>query len=194
MEGRRKGRYVRESSWLPARSVAMLAVRSYETGSPLALSDVLAADRVTPRDSNFTRWSDFLIRPNAGRFAPGAPVALLWEIYNLPRDSLGGAQYSVDLAVTVDAIERHGWGASVIGGLGDAMGLSALGDEKVEMSYERQVDVGPDGTQVEYLTVDLQDAPDGTYTITVQITEHVTGQTASRSRVITVGSGPVRRK
>ncbi len=177
-----------------ARSAAMLRVRSYETGGALALSDVLAADRVAPRDSNFTRWSDFLIGPNAGRFEPESPLALLWEIYNLPKDSLGTTQYTVNLAVTVDAIERHGWAARVIGGIGDAMGLSALGDDKVEISYERQVETGPDGTQVEYLTVDLRDAPEGTYTITVQITEHVTGQTASRTRVITIGSGPTTRQ
>jgi len=37
---------------------------------PLALSDVLAADRVEPRDSLARRWRDFFLEPNGGRFLP----------------------------------------------------------------------------------------------------------------------------
>jgi GWxTD domain-containing protein len=176
-----------------ARGMAPLAVRPYPTG-PLDLSDVLAAARLEPRDSLARRWRDFFIEPNGGRFLPGDSLALLWEIYDLTTDSTGVAHYDVQLRITVDAIERRSFVAEIIGGLGDAMGLTARGDDRVSLDYDRRVTVGPDGAVAEFLTVELRDAPEGRYTVGVTVRDRVTGATASRERVVTVSRDPPARR
>jgi GWxTD domain-containing protein len=175
-----------------ARSTSALAVRAYGTDS-LTLSDVLVADRVAPRDSNFTRWTDFLLSPSAGRFAPNDPVGLLWEIYNLTPDSLGIARYTVEVRFTVLNVERRGFAARILGGLGDAVGLSARGDEQVALAYDREAAVPAGGRQVEYLVVDLDDAPLADYGISVRVVDRGTGRTVETLRRIKVTNTPLAR-
>ncbi|HEX9727149.1 MAG TPA: hypothetical protein VGA37_01430 [Gemmatimonadales bacterium] len=80
---------------------------------------------------------------------------------------------------------------SLTGGIGDATGLSALGDDRVELQYDRDVAVEPAGVSVEYLSIDLRDAPEGEYGITVIITDLVSGQSSTRERTITVSKTPL---
>ncbi len=173
-----------------ARSSAGLHVRSFGSDS-LQLSDVVAAERIVPRDSTPGRWTDFLIDPSAGRLQPGVPVSLLWEIYNLDVDSAGLVRYQVDIRFTVQEIERHGFVARVLGGIGDATGLSAKGDDQVTISFTRQREAPPDRRAVEFLDVDLQNAPEATYLVTVTITDTHTGRTTSTERWFTVTETPL---
>ena len=175
-----------------ARSTSALAVRAYGTDS-LTLSDVLVADRVAPRDSTFTRWTDFFLSPSAGRFAPTDPVGLLWEIYNLTPDTAGIARYTVEVRFTVLSVERRGFAARIFGGLGDAMGLSARGDDQVALAYDREAAVEPGGRQVEYLMVDLEDAPLADYGISVRVVDRVTRRSTEVLRRITVTNTPLPR-
>jgi hypothetical protein len=168
-----------------ARSTSLLALRRYGPDT-LMLSDVVVANRLAPRDSAFTRWTDFFIEPSVGRFAPNAPVALLWEIYNLVPDSAGRARYSVELHITVRDVERRGFAARILGGLGDAVGLSARGDDEVSLVYDRAVTTEPGGRQVEYLTVDLESAPVATYVITLRVTDKLTQRVVEGRRQIAV--------
>jgi GWxTD domain-containing protein len=172
-----------------ARGMEALEVRSYRPG-PLDVSDILVAGRVAPRDSAPARWTDFLIEPNGGRFLPGDSVAILWENYNLQRDSTGAAHIAVDLRFTVDAIERHSLFAQVVGGVADAVGLSAKGDDQAVISYERSATVPPTGILPEYLTVDLRDAPEGRYTVALTVTDLLAGTTATRERTLLVSREP----
>jgi hypothetical protein len=173
-----------------ARSTSVLRVRPYGTDS-LTLSDVLVAERVAPRDSSPTRWTDFFLVPSAGRFTPSAPVGLLWEIYNLQPDSLGVARYSVEVRISVQAVERRGIGARILGGLGDAMGLSAKGEDAVGLTYDRDVTAEPAGRQVEYLMVELEDAPMAEYAIAIRVTDRVRNVTAEALRRIVVTDTPL---
>jgi len=190
-----KGSYLlRAEAFVPplergARGMETVDVRTYPTG-PLDLSDILVAGRVAPRDSAPARWSDFLIEPNGGRFRPGDSVALLWENYDLQRDSTGSAHYTVDLRFTVEAIARRSLFAQVVGGVADAMGLSAVGDDQVSIRYERSAAVPETGILPEYLTVDLHDAPEGRYTIAVTVTDLLAGTTMTRARTLLVNRDP----
>jgi len=176
-----------------ARGMEALAVRAYPTG-PLALSDVLVASRLQPRDSLARRWRDFFIEPNGGRFLPGDSLALLWEIYDPATDTNGVAHVDVQLRITVDAIERRNFAAQIVGGLGDVMGLSAEGDDRVSLDYDRRVTVGPDGAVAEFVTVELRDAPEGRYTVGVTVRDRATGAVATRERVILVSRDPPARR
>jgi GWxTD domain-containing protein len=175
-----------------ARSTEMLDVRRFDT-SRLMLSDVLLAERVAPQDSNYARWSDFFIEPSAGRLGPNDSLGLLWEIYNLRPDSAGVAHYSVELRVTVESIERPSTLAHIFGSIADAMGITPLGDDRVSMSYSQNADAEPGGTVVEYLVIDLRDAPKGTYTIEVIISDEISGQWTAGQRTLTVTDTPLTR-
>jgi hypothetical protein len=125
-----------------------------------------------------------------GRFVPDAPVGLLWEIYNLTPDSTGTARYTVDVRITVQNIERTGFAARILGGIGDAMGLTARGDEAVALTYDRSATVRPGGTQVEYLSVQLEDAPKAEYAISLTVTDRISGATREALRRIVVTETP----
>jgi GWxTD domain-containing protein len=172
-----------------ARGVAPFAVRSY-WGSWLMLSDILVAGRVAPRDSTASRWSDYLIEPNGGWFTPGQQVGLLWEIYNLVPDDAGQVAYSVDLRFTVEALTRRSTFAQVVGGIADAVGLTAEGDDRIALHYTHTTDATPNYVNVEYLMVDLKDSPEGTYTIEVEVRDLRTGGRAVERRVIHVDRAP----
>jgi hypothetical protein len=172
-----------------ARGVAPFAVRSY-WGSWLMLSDILVAGRVAPRDSTASRWSDYLIDPNAGWFTPGQQVGLLWEIYNLVPDAAEQVSYTVDLRFTVEALTRRSTFAQVVGGIADAVGLTAKGDDRIALHYSHTTDATASHVNVEYLMVDLKDSPEGTYTIEVEVTDLRTGGAAIRQQVIHVDRSP----
>lgn len=172
-----------------ARSVRPLAVRSF-LGSELMLSDLLVAGSVAPRDSTAARWSDYLIEPNGGWFTPGHTVGLLWEIYNLAPDDAGEVAYGVDLRFTVATLTRRSTVAQIIGGLGDAMGLSAKGDDRIALHYTRTVDATRARVNVEYLTVELKDAPEGSYTVEVEVTDLRTGRSVAGQKVILIDRAP----
>jgi GWxTD domain-containing protein len=176
-----------------ARGMEPVAVRAYPQG-PLALSDVLTATRLQPRDSLARRWRDFLIEPNGGRFLPGDSLALLWEVYDLVPDAGGLAHFDVELRITVEAIERRSFLAQIVGGLGDAMGMTAEGDDRVALTYARQAAVGADGAVAEFVTVELRDAPEGRYTVGITVRDRATGAVASRERSITVSRDPPARR
>lgn len=172
-----------------ARSTSALLIRPYGTDS-LMLSDVVVGERVSPRDSNYTRWRDFLLAPSAGRFTPDAPVGLLWEVYNLTPDTTGTARYTVELRITVRNVERTSFVARILGGIGDAMGLSARGDDAVALAYDREAAARPGGIQVEYLSVELEGAPNAEYAVSLTVTDRVSGATREALRRIVVSDTP----
>ena len=173
-----------------ARSTSDLLIRAYGTDS-LAMSDLLVAHRVAPRDSTFKRWTDFFINPSVGRFVPNDSVGLLWEIYNLQPDSSGVAHYTVNVRITIHSLERKSFAARIFGGLGDAVGLSAKGDDEIALTYDRNVAATPGGRQVEYMMVRLQDAPLAEYAVTLQVTDHTTQRSVQTIRKIVVASTPL---
>jgi len=164
-----------------ARSTTPIRIDPFPTDS-LRLSTVIVAERVAPRDSTPARWSDFFLEPSIGHFYPGEPVALLWEMYNLEPDSLGVARYRVDLEISVKDLERGSVAGRIIGGILDAVGLSARGDDQVALSYEAEAPVRRRGEKPEYLTVDLGNATPATYAIILTITDLVSGQSVTQRR------------
>jgi hypothetical protein len=136
------------------------------------------------------RWTDYLIQPNGGRFLPGSTVGFLWEIYNLTADSSGMARYDVELRITVEAIERRSLFAQIVGGVADATGLSAVGDDRVSLNWSRSAAVGPEGVVTEHVEVELRDAPEGRYTVSVTVGDRGTGAVAVSERMLLVLRDP----
>lgn len=171
-----------------ARSITALNVRGFG-GGPLNLSDVVVADRVQPRMENPQRWTDFLIDPSVGRFSRGAPLSILWESYNLRPDSMGFAHYRIDVTITAREVRRANLAARIIGGIRDAVGLSALGDS-ISLSFEREANVRGRLAMPEYLDVVLGDAPGGFYDLALTVTDRQSGESVTRRRQFVITENP----
>jgi GWxTD domain-containing protein len=169
-----------------ARGANRLEVEDFGR-SALMLSDVVMADRVAPRVEVPTRYTDFLIDPNpAMRYTPGSEVHLLWELYNLQPDSLGNVWYDAEIMFRVQSLERGGLVARVVGGMLDAIGATAKGDDQVAIRYEVREALGNRDRLPGWISVDLEDAPNGAYVLELIITDRLSGQSAVRRRTFTV--------
>ena len=169
-----------------ARGADRLLVDAFDRPT-LMLSDVIMADRVAPRTDAPIGRADFLVDPNpAMQYAPGGNVALLWEMYNLTPDSLGTVWYEAEVILRVKSIERHGVTARIVGGVLDAVGTTAVGDDQVSVRYEIRETLGERDRLPGWVALDLEDAPRGTYVLELVITDRNSGQSGIRRRVFTV--------
>ena len=156
-----------------------------DTTSGFGTSDLLVAARVLPRETTTgARWSDFNVAPSVGRFRQGAQIALLWETYALAERD-GAARYRV--SVTLEKLRREGalgMAARVISGAGEIAGRTARGRGKLSIAYDRTV--APLPVSVDYLTLEMGEAPPGRYRLTLEVTDQVAKRTARRARTIVI--------
>lgn len=171
-----------------ARGLASLVVAPFPEGE-YRLSDVLVARNIslkTGADKPRSR-DDLLIMP-AGRltFSPGDTLYLYWETYGLTTDSNGVARARIDLALRVEELHREGGLEIFVGGIRDAIGLSAKGDDRVSLSYDRTVSADALDRAPDYLALGLGSAPAGTYTLDITVTDLASNRTATSQRVLQV--------
>jgi hypothetical protein len=101
-------------------------------------------------------------------------------------DSTGVGRARIDLALRVDQIQRNSGIEVFLGSLGDAIGLTAKGDDRVSLSYERVVNAGAMERAPDYLALGLGTAPAGTYTLEITVTDLVSNVSATQQRVLQV--------
>jgi sulfite exporter TauE/SafE len=119
------------------------------------------------------------------RFAAHDTVALYWETYNAGVVAGDAARLRVRVTVRILSIDRgRSFSARVIGGIADAVGLSAVGDEQVSLTYERQVAAG--AMVPHQLALGLGDAPAGRYALTLEVTDLSSGRATRTERTITL--------
>jgi hypothetical protein len=83
--------------------------------------------------------------------------------------------------------------AQIIGGVGDALGLTAVYDDRVSLGYQQARPATAGGARAEHLMIDLRDAPRGRYLAELIVRDLLTGREATASRTFTIGLDPVRR-
>jgi hypothetical protein len=163
------------------------AASRLDIGSPsgFGMSDVIVADQVTPiPGTEGTRWSDFAIDPNIGRVKRGEPVALLWETYALGVQQARN-RYRVAITLTrATPTGLAGFVARVVGGVKSAIGLSSRGQDRVSLVYPRETPARP--VDVDYITLDLGDAPPGEYALAIEVTDLVNHARTMRQSTITI--------
>jgi hypothetical protein len=72
----------------------------------------------------------------------------------------------------------------VVGGAASAVGRNARGNGRVRLTYDRQAPAAP--VAVEYLTLDLGQAPAGRYRLAVEVTDLVSVKRTVRESAITI--------
>lgn len=149
------------------------------------LSDLLIAASVAPRAGVAPeRWTDFDITPNFGHVQRGKPFSLLWETYGLAPQN-GSDAYTV--SIVVSRAKSTGLGALVariVGGVAGAIGLSRSGADSVSLSFPRQIPARD--AAVDYVTLDMANAPAGTYHLEVTVSDDHTGRRVTGRSTITV--------
>lgn len=186
--------YYRVEAWQPqalrgARGLVQpaAAANTAMTLRGFGLSDVLVAERVAPRASvgADTRWTDFNIVPNAARLRRGQPYALLWEVYDAAA-SEGQLRYNVAVTLRkVGAAPTRSFLTQVLSGTGAPSGLKSRDNRgEVRLAYDRVAEAA--AVSVNYLVLELGDAPAGEYALDVAVTDQVTKKTAASSVAITV--------
>lgn len=200
-----------ETAGKAARAIAALRAEPARGAGTraLATSDLLVADRVVPRDSaSATRWTDLRLVPNVGTLRLGQPFGIAWETYDLAaRD--GQARYEVTLELVLVEIDRSflpradmtqaelasarvkHLAARVLGGIGDVVGTTAEGDARIALRYTRaRGGAGAGGATLpvalDWLSLELGDAPRGRYELTVTVRDLATGERRTTSLAVRV--------
>jgi GWxTD domain-containing protein len=172
-----------------ARGLSALPVSPFPIGS-LSTSDILVARtlRLKPGISTPRTRDDLVLRPNASmEFARGDTLFLYWENYGVKSDSARNSRIRVDLALRVAELQRApGLSARVLGGIADAIGTSAKGDDRVALRYERTVAIDASDRVVNYLALDLGNAPFATFDLELTVTDLVSGQKSVQHRTVTI--------
>ncbi len=141
------------------------------TNVGFGMSDVLLGDKPELRQGVAlpSRWRDIAMTPNVGSLARGRSLGLLWEMYDLvPRD--GMTKYRV--AITVERADRDGvtgFAVRVLDNLGRAVGRAQQSRDRFTISFDRQGSATP--VLVEYLSLDMTQAPSGGYRLRVEVTD-----------------------
>ena len=76
------------------------------------------------------------------------------------------------------------------GGVADAMGVTAEGDDWVTLSYQNQTPFGGRDRVPEYLSIDLGSAPEGTYAVVLRVRDLVSGEERSEETSVRVHREP----
>ena len=177
-----------QASGRSARGFAVLAAESFPAGE-LRASDLLVARHISPRAGVTVRGlGDFLVTPTASlAFTAGDSIFLYWEMYGLAADAQHNARMRVELSIRLTEVNRgRQFTARILGGLFDAVGVSEKGDDRVSLRFERTLALDSSDRVPNYLALGLGDAPAGTYTVELTVTDLVSGRTATRERTITV--------
>jgi hypothetical protein len=142
------------------------------------ISDVLVASRAEPRQGVAARWRDVDFEPVVRSLPRASPLALLWENYEFgARD--GMATYEVSIDIRRERSLAGAIATRIAGGLASAARIERISDDQVSMRVDRSV---PHSTAfVDYITIELGETPAGSYELTLQITDKVTGQSRSRT-------------
>ncbi|HKS06604.1 MAG TPA: GWxTD domain-containing protein [Gemmatimonadaceae bacterium] len=146
------------------------------------ISDLLLASSVeAPRIPR--RWDDLAIHAIGGTVASKSSVVMLWENYDFGNDN-GTTKYEIKLTIryrspnTIDRIR-----ASIVAAMAVTLGREEF-EGRVIHRFERQMAHAP--ITVDQLTVNLNESNPGEYFLTLEITDRVSGQVATRERRIVI--------
>ena len=176
------------ASMASARASGSLSILSFPVGS-LSLSDVLiGTDLVNPGEQRRRDELNMRVIPESA-LEPGQSMGLYWETYGARPSADGSIHLRTEISMTVLEIDRppvlH---LRAIGAIADAVGLSALGDKKVTVGYDRTVPAptGADDRILNSINLQIESLPAGQYLLEVKMTDKESGQTAKTTHAVRI--------
>jgi hypothetical protein len=146
------------------------------------MSDIVVAASASDSRTPGARWRDLSIVPSVGAVAKGTSVTLVWENYELGSRS-GTAQYDVVVSIIQQKTTAGKIVAAISGALASVARIETR-DDRAVIQYERTGAAAP--VIPEVMTIELGATPGGTYTITVDVVDKVTGKTHSRTATLLI--------
>lgn len=151
------------------------------------ISDVLLAD--SARETSVARrWTDLDVVPIFDGRATLGELSLVWENYDFANAG-GLARYQV--AIHLERADQRAPGvagriaAQIVGGVANLIGIQRR-DEPNRVVFEFEREVAHRSTLLDHVTLSLGDTEPGPYTLTVVVTDRVSGRVASRSLPISI--------
>jgi GWxTD domain-containing protein len=146
------------------------------------ISDLLLSTSAEPRTGVEKRWTDLAITPAVGALHQNGQLALVWENYEFGQRD-GSAKYQVVITLKRERTLTGQIAANVVGALA---GIARVdhGSDHVGVTFDRTPSYSP--AFVDHLTMSLGETPAGTYTLTLQITDQVTGKVVARTKTIRI--------
>lgn len=140
----------------------------------LALSSLLPAYEIRPalaiRPSRFDRGGLHLSPNPLGRYQPGQPIAVYFEIYGLTEGAGGQTHYRLDYTLKPREPRRK------------FLGLFGRGDRPtLTLRTERE---GREADPAEHAEIDVSEVDPGDYTLTVRVTDLHSGVTREQSAAV----------
>lgn len=127
------------------------------------------------------RWSDYEIVPAAGPVPRGSEISLLWENYDFGASDDHLTKYGVSVTITAERPLPERITARIVGSINGLVGRSDYVDG-VRFRFDRTQTAAP--IVVDLVTIALDKSPPGTYVVTLELTDQVTGKSTERSRRI----------
>ena len=148
------------------------------SGSDLMVSNILPAALITQVDQGRTGTfirNDLEVLPLPGRVLQAdQPLFIYYEIYNLTKDQYGGTDYEIAYSVA-EAPQNQALATRLFQGLA---GLVGAGRKRAVITSS--VSGGGISNDVHtYLEIDISDLPPMTYEVTLNVTDTLTGKSAT---------------
>jgi hypothetical protein len=146
------------------------------------MSDMVLATSAQSSRSAPSSWRDFTIAPVVGAAPARSTIHLIWENYELgARD--GTSEYTIAVTIQRRRSAAGRIAATVVGVVEGAVGIDRR-DDRVTSRWARKRAAA--ATLVDEVAFDLADTPAGEYTITVDITDRVSGRMTSTSASLVI--------
>ena len=142
------------------------------SGPGLKVSDMLPATAIVPAagESRFNRGGFYVTANPFRRFSVRQPVFLYFEVYDLSFDADDHTRYTLAYALS-PAKDREKF-----------LGLFGKSDQPaLTLQATRS---GTDATARDYAELDVSKVDPGTYTLTLRVTDEVTGRTVERTTLL----------
>jgi hypothetical protein len=154
--------------------------------SGFSMSDLLLASEAAPRRGTpGRRWNELDIQPITGTIAERGQLTLVWENYDFGRDSLSGvSRYSVTVTIQQARSQGGRVAARILGGIAGVIGLDRT-DDRMSIRFDREVAHAP--AFADHIGISLEDSPPGDYSLSISITDLITGRTLVRTSGFTIG-------
>jgi hypothetical protein len=121
--------------------------------------------------------------PATGNIARGSHMTILWENYDLASHD-GAAEYETTIMLQRDRSVGGRIVAQLVGPLAAIARASQSSGDRVSFTFSRSVPFA--SAFADQMTIALGDTPEGSYTITLVLTDKVSGAVAARTTHITI--------
>jgi len=161
------------------RAASAAVDASVDSTSGFALSDLLLGTNPRVDAGVPLRWRDVSIAPTTAVFPWSQSVGVVWETYDLAAEQ-GSVRYTVDVHLQRTFTSNlKGFIARIAAYTKNVIERDGSGTGSVSVNYEQRRAAAPVTT--DFLSINLKGSVPGTYRLTIEVKDLVSGKATSRS-------------